>query len=464
MNTTAIKAASAFLRSWLPYRFAQTTLPCLSVAVSYKNKVIFSQNLGVADSDSNQPLTGDHLFGISSQSKMFTAVALMQLCEQGKLHLDDRACEHLRWLKAHPQTRMREVTLRQLLIHRSGLARDLPQSDFWTLDRPFPDAPKLQAALLQTPILIEPNTKLKYSNAGYALLGMVIEAVSGLSFADYITGNIIQKLGLKNTFPDFSPDLNGRTVTGYGVPYKNQRMPLGGRQPARAFAAVAGIHSTCEDMCTFVSALSPGSTTLLSNTSRKEMQRSHAIQTSGYDEGMGFGMGFEILQIGGQRFVGHSGHLAGHLTATYFDPQTTLTVSVAGSSKDTPSPQIATGIVEAIGFFAESATRRTPPGSARFNTRLFSPIATVEIVATAAGTVAIDPDDWQPFACYETLEITGKDSLRITTEGSIFNEGEAVSYIFRDGQVASAAYAGGVLLPERAYKKTLVDSIKKAGN
>jgi CubicO group peptidase (beta-lactamase class C family) len=196
-----------------------------------------------------------------------------------------------------------------------------------------------------------------------------------------------------------------------------------------------------------------GNNTLLDDDAKKEMQRSQWIQTDGYDAGMEFGLGLEALAVGQRRLVGHSGHIAGHVTATYVDPYDGLAVSVAANSKDAPSPKIATSIVATLDYFATYGSEPTPPDLARFNARLYSPIATVEIIATAGKIIAIDPNDWQPFAFYEELACVDATTLQIITEGSIFNEAELVRYAFSQHAVASVRYAGGTLVPEKAYRQ-----------
>lgn len=452
MAPTAIKSTASFLNSWLPYRFAQTTHPGLVVRVVHKGKTIFHQSLGYAATDSPQhiPMRHNQLFGIASQSKMFTAVAIMQLQEHRKLGLDVPIVTYLPWLSAHPHAAMQEITVRQLLCHSSGLARDLPEADFWLFEKPFPSQQELRSLLLQSPVLIEPNTKLKYSNAGYALLGQIIEATSDQTYSDYITEHIIRPLGPSNTYADYRPELSTATATGYGVPLAGVRQSFGRRQSTATFACVAGALSTAQDMCTFVTALHT-SKKLLRHTSRKELLRTHWTQPDGYDAGSEFGMGVEISYIGGKRLIGHSGHIAGHLSATYFDPTLDIAVSVMGNSKDTPSAVIATGIIETCTFFAEYATRRCPKATTRFAGRFFSPIAAIEFVATADTIVAIDPDDWQPFGNQESLTPDSSDTLRITTHGSIFNEAETVQYTFIRDEVASIRFAGNTLRPEKLY-------------
>src|SRR5215471_984914 len=115
-------------------------------------------------------MTPEHIFRVASHSKMFTATAILQLVEQGKLRLDDRAGAYLSWLDS-------AVTLRQLLNHAGGVIRDGRDADFWRVEQPFPDVAALRALAPDAGIL-PPNTTFKYSNVGFGLLGQVVEVVS----------------------------------------------------------------------------------------------------------------------------------------------------------------------------------------------------------------------------------------------------------------------------------------------
>src|SRR5690349_20803307 len=127
-------------------------------------------------------MTAEHVFRVASHSKMFTATAIMQLVEQGKLRLDDRAAAYVSWLNS-------DATLRQLLNHAGGVIRDGLDADFWRVEQPFPDVEMLRALAPDAGIL-PPNTAFKYSNIGFGLLGQVVEAVSGVTYNQYVQEHI----------------------------------------------------------------------------------------------------------------------------------------------------------------------------------------------------------------------------------------------------------------------------------
>lgn len=455
-NTTVVRTddlqpALTFLDSWLDYRIRQLDVPGLSVAIGLSDKVVFTGAYGLADLERREALTPDHLFGMASQSKMFTATAALQLTAAGRLHLDDPVYDYLPWLRRHPDRRMREITLRQLLSHRSGLIRDGGNTDFWQLEVPFPTAVELRTTVLAAELPMAPNTQLKYSNLGLALAGQIIEAASRQEYGAYVREHIIKPLGLHDTFPDYTPALQPRLATGYSLAHEQVRRPLMPRLPTRAFAPSVGIHATPADMCRFAAAHFFGNETILSDISKKEMQRVQSIG-HGLDAGWEYGLGLERQTIGERQTVGHSGHLAGYQTATFFDPQARLAVSVAANARDAEIIKIVRGIFGTLDWFAAHAGRSVPE-RARLNARLCNPIATLEVVAAPGGIAIIDPDDWEPFSFAETCELIDPDTLRITTAGSSFNEGEIVRYSFgADGQIASVNYTGQTLLPEAVWR------------
>lgn len=450
-----MQAAFEFLDSWLGYRARQVDIPGFSVAIYHKDKIVFSRAYGFANVERGETLTTQHVFGMASQSKMFTATAILQLVECGKLRLDDFAYDYLPWLAEHRDKRLQEITIRHLLSHSAGLIRDGLSTDFWVLEQPFPDMAALRKMVLDADIVLQPNTALKYSNLGFALLGQVVEAASGQNHVDFVTNHIIEPLRLENTFANYTPSLDKRLATAYGVPYEHYRPSLWPRQPTGAFASAVGVHTTAEAMCRFAAAQFLGNERLINDRMKREAQRSQWILSRGYDSGVEFGLGFEIQHIGDRRVLGHGGHLAGYVTATLFDPLEQTAVAVAANCKDAPSTQIARGIFETLDFFTVHAARPKLKKLARFNSRLFNATAAVEIVATSQRVVAIDPDDWEPFTWAEELEYAGNNTLHVITPGSVFNEGELVRYSFGKDGVRSVKYAGVTLLPEAAFRRML---------
>src|SRR5579871_187287 len=197
LDRAALLEAAAYVDRWITFRREQRDLPGLVVAIRHADELVLSQGYGGAQLDPPVAMTSEHVFRVASHSKMFTATAIMQLVEQGKLRLDNRAAAYISWLNS-------DVTLRQLLNHAAGVIRDGLDADFWRVEQPFPDVTTLRALAPDASVL-PPNTTFKYSNIGYGLLGQVIEAASGVPYNQYVQEHIIHRLGLASTGPELVP-------------------------------------------------------------------------------------------------------------------------------------------------------------------------------------------------------------------------------------------------------------------
>jgi CubicO group peptidase (beta-lactamase class C family) len=166
--------------------------PGAVVLISKKGEVIYKKALGMAHLELNQPMQMDNVFWIASIGKQFTAIAILQLMEQGKLNLQD---EITRFLPDYP-TQGTKITIEHLLTHTSGIHNFSGMPD-----------PEKKLALDCTPeevinffkhlpMRFTPGTKWEYSNSGYVLLGYIIEKITGNSYANYLEEHIFKPLGM----------------------------------------------------------------------------------------------------------------------------------------------------------------------------------------------------------------------------------------------------------------------------
>lgn len=455
MNKQALDHSIDFIKSWLRFRYEREEVPGFAVAIAHKGKLLMNKAYGYANIENKTKLTTDHIFRIASHSKTFTATALMQLQEQGKLRIDDYAVDYLPWLKKHTDKRWHKVTLRQLMSHGAGVIRDGLNADYWQLERPFPTEQELKKEILEANLVIDTNTKLKYSNFGYSLLGMVIEAVSGMSYNDYVTEHIVKVLDLQNTGPEFTAKMSDKTVTGYTRRDVNKaRLPIA-HINTKSMAAATGFYSTAEDLCTYFAAQFVGSGKLLDDESKKEMQRVqwHA-KVPGQNNHEDYGLGLALEELKKRKTIGHGGGFPGHITQSIADPKDELVVVVLTNCLGGPSDAIAKGIYGIIDYFQENTPSTKPKHDmSRLEGRYMNLWSMTNIVVTGDKVVATFPNTWWPLTNPEELEYVNDTTLKVTSTSSYDSEDELVHFAFKDGAVESVNYNGSTMWPEAAWLK-----------
>jgi CubicO group peptidase (beta-lactamase class C family) len=274
-----VQAQIDLFSAWVEGQIEIRGLPGIVVGVVAGDHLVWAEGFGHADLEADRVMETDTRFRMASHSKLFTATAIMQLREEGKVRLDDPVTDYLPWFTfqgADPDDP--PVTIEHLLTHSSGLPREA--GSHWT-DWDFPTPDEVRALMPDRRAPFSPEVRWKYSNLAYTIAGMVVEEISGMSWADYLQRNIFDPLGMSASSVD-SPD--PLMATGYG-----SRMPDGSREvipfvDARGMAAATGLTSTVEDMARFVSAQfrrgARGEDRLLSTASLREMHRVRMLETS----------------------------------------------------------------------------------------------------------------------------------------------------------------------------------------
>ena len=201
-----------------------------SLGVIRTGRVAFSYGLGLADVTSNTPITDDTVFRIGSITKLFTAIAVMQLWEQGLVDLDAPANDYLRAYKLIPaESSFQPVSIRHLLTHTSGIPEVRQLADLLHADltpsggrpavlsvkagEPLPSLAEYYRGGLRS--VVEPGTSFAYSNHGFATLGQIVEDVSGQNLDRYLRERIFEPLGMADTNLIRSERLAARLATGY---------------------------------------------------------------------------------------------------------------------------------------------------------------------------------------------------------------------------------------------------------
>jgi len=445
-----LAAALDYIPEWIDFQMCLTEQPGVSIAVSHDGKPVLECALGHADAVAGTALTPRHRFRVASHSKSFTAAGIMKLREQGKLQLDDPAGRHVKRL--HPA--VARVTIAQLLSHSAGIIRDGTDSGQWQDRRPFLRPHELRAALREAPS-IEANTRFKYSNHGFGLAGLVIEAVTGEPYGQWIKRAIVEPAGLRETEPDMPDGARFPMASGHSA-----KLPLGrrviipGRNSTHALAAATGFVSTARDLTRFFALLDPATKrSILSVESRREMIRRqwrdpHASLETYY------GLGIMSSTIGKWDRFGHSGGFQGFITRTAALLRQGIVVSVLTNAVDGLAHPWLDGVVQIIQAFARHGAPST--GVRDWRGRWWNLWGAVDLVPMGRTVMVARPAFVNPFMDASEVSVSGPDRGRIVIANGYGNHGEAFRRVrSRDGKVEEVWLGGTRFVPEGEVAKEL---------
>jgi D-alanyl-D-alanine carboxypeptidase len=445
-QTAVIRSAAGYLRSWVEAQAAHRRVPGVQVAIRSGADLVLSAAVGVADAAEGTPLTTEHLFRIASHSKTLTATAVLQLVEAGRMRLDDPIGEHVPELRGSP---VAAVTVRELLGHQSGVVRDGAHADFWQLEQPFPDRDGVIGEVLRAGVVHSRNEHFKYSNVGYALIGLAIESVTGTSYAEHLRTSVLEPLGLGHTGADHDPARAGEYAAGHtGLLLGETTRTSTGHVATGAMAAATGFWSTAEDLCVFGSAHFLGDDRLLTDDSKRLMQRLESVVTAYGTEVGRYGVGMALRTIGDRHLVGHSGGYPGHITLTLLDPVARLVVSVLTNAVDGPAEDLVVGLVTLIDVALKPrAELPGPPAGSpplqSFTGRFASLWGVVDVAELGGRLVLVRPTLTDPLPGIEELEVVDARTLRVAAQPSFGPAGELIP-VERDaaGRVVSVRLGG----------------------
>jgi CubicO group peptidase (beta-lactamase class C family) len=273
--------------------------------IAKKDKILFHQSYGHSIWSSRKPNQKNTLFPTASMSKMFTAIAIAQLIERGKLSLDD-TLEKV--LPGYPDKETAaKIKIRHLLSHQSGLGNVFNEEykkNPGSYVRPSDYFPLFAGKRL----FFEPGTKWSYSNTGMIVLGAVVEQISGKKFEDYLSDNIFKPAGMKNTFYDSAAAPKNRLASLHSRFSSNDPLKIEPRQENSnlGIASPAGnFFTTAEDMLKFIRALQNGKLV------KQEILIQFTTAGSKTSPNPRYAFGFETFSYNGKPGYGHSGGAPG---------------------------------------------------------------------------------------------------------------------------------------------------------
>lgn len=278
--------------------------PGLAVLVAQHGKVLLEKGYGLADVESRVAITSGTRFRIGSITKPFTAAAILKLQEQGKLRVEDTLAKFIPdW------PRGAEVTLYHLLTHTSGISNYTAKPTFSANVTQGIALDDLIRSFRDDPYDFAPGTQFRYDNSGYVLLGFVVEKASGLSYADYLHREFFEPLAMKDTGVDEAGPAIGRHALGYS--YEGGVVRRSVNWDISRLAGAGVLHSTVGDLYRWNEGLLNGRILSAASVKAAFTVGFVAGDDARFPEETGYGLGWIIDTLRGQREIGHGGELAG---------------------------------------------------------------------------------------------------------------------------------------------------------
>lgn len=288
-----------------------------AVLVVKQGKTLFRGGIGFANIDQQEKITPEHLFRIGSITKTFTAVAILQLAEEGKLDINDPI---QKYLPEYP-TQGAKISVEHLLTHTAGIKTYAGMAEVAHLQHTAATPKQIIKVFKDAPMEFTPGERYQYNNYGYILLGAIIEEVSGLDYGTYLEEKIFKPIGMKHTSFGKDKELILDQANGYAMeggqyaeaPYLNMAIPY----------AAGGLVSTVDDLYRWMQALQ--GYRVVSKTSLQKAFSAYQLKDGSSTP---YGFGWQLDQLYGKQIVGHDGIIQGFLANAIYVPEEDLFVAV----------------------------------------------------------------------------------------------------------------------------------------
>ncbi len=295
-------------------------LPAVSIALVEGKQIVWARGFGLARPGEGAEATAETVYRVGSVSKLFTDLAVMQLVERGELDLDAPVTKYLPDFAPH-NSFGGEISLRQLMAHRSGLVRESPVGHYFDATSPTLEA--TVRSLNSTGLIHAPGAKTKYSNAAIATVGRVVEKVKGEPFGSYVKRAVLEPLGMKASDFEATPEIARRLAVGQmwtydGRTFDAPTFPLG-------TAPAGNLYATVLDLGRFLIALLDEGRPVVKAETLRAMWKPQFADNGATS---GFGLGFDVGRLDDHRRVGHNGAVYGFATEVAALPDDGLGVAV----------------------------------------------------------------------------------------------------------------------------------------
>lgn len=313
---------------------AKESIPGVGVAIALRGEVVFANGYGMADLENFVPAKASTMFRLGSISKPITAVAAMQLAEEGKLDLDAPVQKYV------PDFPVKQapITVRQLLGHLGGIrhyrGREIDST------RHYEDLRAPLDIFRHDPLIADPGTKYSYTTYGYNLAGAAVEAAAGKRFLEYVEERVFRPAGATHLQDDNVYRIIPNRTRGYRKTADGRIVNCNLADTSNKIPG-GGMISRAEDLVRFAVAVAQGK--LLKPASVTAMFTPQTLAGGGQTR---YGLGWNVIGLGGQQLVGHGGGQQGTATMLLLRPADAAAVAVMSNLEQSGAGAIARAIFE----------------------------------------------------------------------------------------------------------------------
>jgi D-alanyl-D-alanine carboxypeptidase len=331
-------------------------IPGLTLGLTGRDSTLLTRTYGFAELASQLPVDPGTLFEIGSIGKTFTAIAVLQLFDEGRIDLHARVDRYLPWFAVSQADGRPQMTIAHLLSHTAGLTAGIDGTS---------EAAFQVWSLRDQPTFSAPGERFHYSNVGYKALGLVLERLEGRPYREIIQTRILDPLEMCMTEPAITNDIRPRLATGYDYAHDDRlnhtRSPLAPATWLETETADGSIASTAADMCAFVRVImregDGPAVRLLSEEAFAQMSAGEPSQ----DDGAAYGYGLVMRNLGGRRFIGHGGGMVGYLAGMQADRDADLGVIVLQNGMGSNPMELARTVIRCADGKADPSSAAVPP-------------------------------------------------------------------------------------------------------
>ena len=322
------------LMAWHKMKLKKVDIVGNGIVFIKDGEIIAESMNGFQDKETQEPININTIYNWASCTKMFTAIAIMQLRDQDKLDLNDPVSKYLPQVKNIPNQLSKEFTIMNVLTHSSGLPRNSKTTKL--IDGNFYETQSRQEYFQQfneVELQFEPDKEYGYSNYGYDILGLVIEQASGLPYKDYVVNNILRPLEMKKSYFDALPDglkkYRSNNYRGHKGKLYSKAKDFDDTSNAGLDFPSGGLNAPFTDMILFTNFLCRKDSvtdSVLKYSSLTEMffvqKLIHDKEKDGEGHEHFVGLGFNVINPATYRLIGHEGESFGFMTSIWVNPDT----------------------------------------------------------------------------------------------------------------------------------------------